>query len=303
MWKQSNSGRTGLGVALLLFTACFILGGIAGRYLEFDKTVWQNITAVRKKADPAILLIGVDARNKNEPSRSDTIIVAFLHPRQNRIDLLSIPRDTRVKIEGQEYKRKINFAHAKGGPELLSRTLQEEFDIKVDGYIEVDFEGFEKVIDSLGGVDINVEKRMYYPEECIDLYPGQQRLNGHDALAYVRYRSDGLGDIGRIQRQQKFLRAAARQLMQAKNIIKSPGLVNEVMAAVRTDLNTKELLTIASQFAGQLDIQTYTVPGESGMINGGSYWLPDWNKTRELVQHLKTGESNEDRSAGETSSG
>ncbi|MBC7324022.1 MAG: LCP family protein, partial [Moorella sp. (in: Bacteria)] len=191
-----------------------------------------------------ILLIGVDRRNPGEPARSDTIILAALDPSQPRVDLLSIPRDTRVKIPGYGFD-KINAAHAYGGPGLLMATINDFLGTHIEKYVEVDFQGFEKIIDILGGVDIEVDKRMYYPEEGINLYPGFQHLNGYNALAFVRYRNDPEGDVTRVGRQQKFLQALIDQTLRLATVPKIPKLINEIIKEIDTNLTLKEILSLA----------------------------------------------------------
>ncbi|MGE5405456.1 MAG: LCP family protein [Candidatus Saccharibacteria bacterium] len=274
--------------ALAVFVVFFTVGSYISTYMG-GPSISGVIKQIQKK-DKVLLLIGVDARNKNEPSRSDTIILAFFHPKLNRVDTISIPRDSRVDIPGEDRKRKINFAHAKGGVELLEETLDQQFGVKPDRYIEIDFEGFEKAIDTLGGVEINVEKRMYYPEEGINVHKGLQTLDGHDALGYVRYRSDGLGDIGRVERQQKFLRALARQFFTGGGILKAPSLYEEIKEYVKTDVEVSDITSFARQFAEDPQVNSYMVPGEAQMISGGSYWVVDWDKTKKLIEQLKSGQ-------------
>ncbi|WP_258358822.1 LCP family protein [Moorella sulfitireducens] len=231
-----------------------------------------------------ILLIGVDRREPDEPSRSDTIILAVLDPGKPAVDLLSIPRDTRVKIPGHGYD-KINAAHAFGGPKLLMDTINGFLGTHIEKYVEVDFQGFEKIIDILGGVEIEVDKRMYYPEEGINLQPGLQRLNGYDALGYVRYRNDPEGDITRIARQQKFLKALLDQTLKLSTIPKIPKLVNEISQEVTTNLGAKEMLSLAWSMK-DLDagaVNSYMLPGEGRYVDGISYYLVDQAKLAEIL--------------------
>ena len=118
---------------------------------KYDHPLRTTISGLFKPANKTILLIGVDARKAGEPSRSDTIMVASCNPRQNRVDIISVPRDTRVLIKGQSRPYKINRAHALGGPELLQSTVEDLLHVPIDGWAEVDFEGFEKMIDLMGG--------------------------------------------------------------------------------------------------------------------------------------------------------
>lgn len=234
-----------------------------------------------------VLLIGVDARKDTEPSRSDTIMLAFLDEDSRRVDILSIPRDTYVRIPGHG-SDKINAAHALGGPELLMETINTFLGTRVTKYVELDFHGFEKIVDTLGGVYIDVDKRMYYPEEGIDLKPGYQHLNGHDALSYVRFRNDPEGDITRIGRQQKFLKAMLDQALKLSTIPKIPSLVSDLSKYVKTNLTAKEMLALAL-FLKDVDssmIVGHLVPGEGQYIKGISYWVADQDKLNTVLAEI-----------------
>lgn len=234
-----------------------------------------------------VLIIGTDERD-NEPSRSDTLILAALFPEDKQVKLISIPRDTRVKIPGKGYE-KITHAHAYGKEELVIKTVENFLDIPVDYYIKVNFQGFKNIIDVLGGVTLNVEKRMYYPPEEIDLKPGLQKLNGHDALAYVRFRSDGQGDIGRVERQQKFLSALTDHIKSIATIPKIPSLIKEINTHVKTNMTTKDILYFASKFMSinHENIQHYMIPGRADIINGLSYWVSDTKELEKIVNDMQ----------------
>jgi LCP family protein required for cell wall assembly len=135
-----------------------------------------------------ILLLGIDARNGETISRSDTIILASIDPELKRVAMVSIPRDTKISGSSAGGMDKINAANVIGGPQLAVSKVEELMGEKIDYYIEVDFKGFKQIIDTVGGVDINVDQKMYKPSEGINLKPGQQRLDGDGALAFVRYR-------------------------------------------------------------------------------------------------------------------
>ncbi|NMA63464.1 MAG: LCP family protein [Syntrophomonadaceae bacterium] len=272
-----------------VFVICFVVGVTASALINDDHPLRTTISGLFKPANKTILLIGVDARKAGEPSRSDTIMVASCNPRQNRVDIISVPRDTRVLIKGQSRPYKINRAHALGGPELLQSTVEDLLHVPIDGWAEVDFKGFEKMIDIMGGVTIDVEKRMYYPAEGINLQSGIQKLEGSDALAYVRYRSDGLGDIGRVERQQKFVKALGDQVFSVRGIVTSPALVTEGLKYTDTNLQHRDILTLAGYYAASEDvtINTYTLPGKPKTIGGGSYWVADEAKTKELLDSIR----------------
>ena len=173
--------------------------------------------------------MGVDERD-DDVGRSDTLMVATLDPKKDQAALMSVPRDTRVKIKGHGWD-KINAAYAygsaKGGPEagekLAQRTVEDFLGVNMDHYVVVNIQAFQKIIDAIGGIDIDVEKRMYYEDPwdddgglIIDLQPGMQHMDGKTAVTYVRYR-DEEGDIGRIKRQQKFMKACMDKVTSSRS--------------------------------------------------------------------------------------
>jgi LCP family protein required for cell wall assembly len=139
--------------------------------------------------------------------RTDSIIVVHVPSGAGKPALISLPRDSYVRIPGHS-RNKINAAYTLGGPKLLVRTIEQSTGLRIDGYVEIGFGGFASVVDSLSGVDICVARRMNDPRAGINLKAGCQNLNGPKALGYVRARySDPLGDIGRANRQREFLAA------------------------------------------------------------------------------------------------
>ena len=149
-----------------------------------------------------VLLMGVD-RREGDVGRSDTLMLAAVDEENGRAALLSIPRDTRIEVGSYGYD-KINHAYAFGGHEMTLASVSALVGVPVTHYIMIDTSAFERIVDAVGGVDIDVEKRMYYEDPwddngglVIDLQAGEQHMNGAQAIQYVRYR-DGEGDIGRI---------------------------------------------------------------------------------------------------------
>lgn len=214
-------------------------------------------TGSRRKEVPHIrpftlLILGVDSRGESK-SRSDTMMIAAINPARHRITLLSVPRDTRVKIKGQGYE-KINHAMFIGGVPLVEKTLEEFLGIPIDRYITVDFEGFRRLIDSLGGIEINVKKRMKYRDPAdgtsISLTPGLQVLNGEKALDYARYRKSDIArddsDFDRIARQQEVVGAVVAKLGESLTIDKGMKLMEMVGRHVKTDLSKEELERLAT---------------------------------------------------------
>lgn len=257
-----------------------------------DDIVEDGLLTAKDKT--TIMIMGVDERD-DDVGRSDTLMVATLDPKKDHAALMSIPRDTRVKIKGHGWD-KINAAYAygsaKGGPEagekLTQRTVEDFLGVNMDHYVVINIQAFQKIIDAIGGIDIDVEKRMYYEDPwdddgglIIDLQPGMQHMDGKTAVTYVRYR-DEEGDIGRIKRQQKFMKACMDKITSPAIIPKLPNVISEVMSSVKTDLSFRQLL----EFAGTLKeaqkngLKTEMVPGKPLYIDGVSYWIPDLHKLR-----------------------
>ena len=179
-----------------------------------------------------VMILGIDSR-QGDTGRSDTMMVTAIDTDKGKAALMSVPRDTRVPIEGHGYE-KINHAYAYGGQELTQKSVESLLGVKIDHYVLINTTAFERIIDALGGVDINVEKRMHYEDPwddngglVIDLYPGEQHMDGKKAIQYVRYR-DGEGDIGRIGRQQKFVKACLSKMISPQMLPRLPKLIEEI---------------------------------------------------------------------------
>lgn len=236
-----------------------------------------------------IMVMGVD-RREDDIGRSDTLFVATVDPDKKAAAILSIPRDTRVKIAGHGYD-KINHAYAFGGHRLTQSTVEDLLGISIDYYILIDTKAFERIIDAIGGIDINVEKRMYYEDPwddggglVIDLRPGMQHMNGKTAIEYVRYR-DEEGDIGRISRQQKFLKAVMDKVASPGIIPKIPTVIQEVSSAIETDMSISKMISMAGivKEAKDRGLNTLMVPGRPAYIQDISYWLPDVVELRQAM--------------------
>ena len=243
-----------------------------------------------------ILLLGVDSNGQGtdmwEGTRSDTIVVVNIDPKTHSIKAISIPRDSKVYLPDNKGIQKINAAHAFGGVNLVKKTLRETFGIKIDKYIIIHDEAVEKVVDALGGIPIYVEKRMYYNDYSgnlhIDLQKGNTVLNGKQAVGYLRYRKDGLGDIGRTQRQQWFMKSLFERLHSPQVITKIPEVLNVFNSYVKTDMSFYELSQYAAM-ARSIDknkIEIATLPGAPNQKGYISYWILDPVKTQEVINRM-----------------
>ena len=261
--------------------------GFLSDFSLFDSLERLDLLSGKKN----IVVMGCDIR-KDDVGRSDTLFVVMLDKSKKNAALLSIPRDTRVKIKGHGWD-KINAAFAYGGQKLTRETVQDFLGIKLNNYVVVDFQGFKGLVDAVGGVDINVEKRMYYYDPYdgfeIDLRPGTQHMDGKTAMQYVRYR-DEEGDIGRIRRQQKFLMALYRHIASKNIIAKIPGVSKQIMSMVKTDLSLKEMVELGNVMRDMVEkegLKMSMVPGEPEYIDGISYWIPDIPKMRQKMADMQ----------------
>ena len=243
-----------------------------------------------------ILLLGVDSNGNGtdlwEGTRSDTIIIVNIDLKTKSVNAISIPRDSKVYLPDNKGIQKINSAHAIGGVNLVKKTLKETFGIKIDRDIIVHDEAVEKIVAALGGIPIYVEKRMKYHDYAgklhIDLEKGNTVLNGKQAIGYLRYRKDGLGDIGRTQRQQWFMRSLFEKLHSPQIITRIPEVLNICNTYIKTDMSFYELSQYAG-FARSVDenkIEIATLPGAPNQKGYISYWILDVDKTQEMINRM-----------------
>lgn len=289
----------------LIFGICFGIGSgltslIVNHMVEADEQPQEVEEEILERQDGErtnILVLGVDARPGETTSRSDTMILVSVDPELNKAAVVSIPRDTKVTIKGAT--EKICAANALGGPELAVSTVEDLMGIKIDYWVEMDFNGFKKIVDTLGGVTITVPQRMYKPSEGIDLQPGTKKLNGSEALAFVRFRDYNMGDIDRTSMQQEFIKALAKEVLQPKTITKLPKLIKDLNQYVETNMKVTDMLRIASWAPGfsTESIIAQTLPGsfydevdENGYLLN-SYWQVDKKQIANLLDNMFEGKT------------
>ncbi|MBT2690223.1 LCP family protein [Bacillus sp. ISL-47] len=213
------------------------------------------------------LLIGVDSRGE-EDSRSDAILLARYEPSGDSIKLVSLMRDSYVKIPDYTYTySKLNHAYYIGGKELLKETIEQNFGVPIDYTAVIDFQGFIKMLDAIApdGIEVNVTSAMI-EDMGLELEPGKQKLKGSDLLSYVRFRHDGQSDFGRVDRQQEILISIKDQVMSEftspAGIAQFPDVVSKAMKYVDTDLKFDEALSIGASFLMNpvTEIETLRVP-------------------------------------------
>lgn len=243
-----------------------------------------------------ILLLGVDSNGDScdtwKGTRSDTIIVLNVDPASHTVNAISIPRDSKVYLPGDHGTDKINAAHAYGGIDMAKQTIEDTLGIKIDKYICVHDDGVKEVIDALGGIPIYVEKRMKYDDYAgklhINLDKGNHVLSGQEAVGYLRFRHDGLGDIGRTQRQQWFLRGFLERVQSPSVISKVPQIVSIAKKYIKTDMSVYELTQLAALAKGfdESSIQVAMLPGAPNSRGGISYWILNPEQVQDVVNRL-----------------
>ncbi|MEN6391822.1 MAG: LCP family protein [Syntrophomonas sp.] len=283
----------GLGVFILFFGG----GALAGKF--FGSGFKQSIMEMVSQGKVVnILIMGIDARDMSANSRSDTMILASIDTKNKKVVMVWIPRDTRIEPSAGK-QVKINSINLTKGPEGSCQVVGDLLGTKVDYYVITNFWGFEKIIDTLGGVTIDVETdfKHYDPDPYlnINIPKGTQRLNGENALKYVRYRGGPTADIGRTQRQAKFLKALAKEVLQPKTITKLPDLVPQLMDSVKTNIPMTDLvyLVSAAKDFTNSEIITQTLPGYSftSPKDGASYWEADKKVSIGLIDALLAGQT------------
>lgn len=303
---KRHKGFKKLITALLILILIIPLGVIAYGYclLESISTGEKKARKVSINEPVNVLLLGLDAGDYNDksgksPKRSDTIMLARYIPKENRVYILSIPRDTRIVVNG--YGKKINALHREGGTTLLINKLEKMLGVKVDYYAKVDYEGFRNCIDAIGGVDVKIPFNMDYDAFDISIHFNEGEtvhLDGKKAEAFVRWRknNDGggyaMGDLGRINTQQQFLLKVFEKMKTPSGMVKIPNLLRIASRYISTDMdpNTMLLYMMKLRKMQLKNIETRIISGEPKYIKGISYYIYDELKNNDYI--LKFRDSN-----------
>lgn len=272
--------------------------GALSDQLKFDYLVDQDSPLYNTFKDSNrvnVLVMGVNS------GMTDVMMLVSYDLDRNHVDVISVPRDTYYPRSG--YKNpgawKINAVYsskngggAAGAAKAVSDVLQ---GMPINYYMVVDYNAVEKIVDSIGGVPMDIPFHMVYndpydkPPLHINLQKGEQVLHGKEAVEFLRYRHGyPEGDIGRIKAHQEFLKSAFNQALSGGNLYNA---VKTTLSEVKSDVNVGLILKVAKKAVNLTDndLQTWMVPGKSGMKNGLSFWFADKEKTTEMVQQIYSG--------------
>jgi polyisoprenyl-teichoic acid--peptidoglycan teichoic acid transferase len=237
-----------------------------------------------------VLVLGVDRRPsaaEGSSSRSDTIMLVQVTPETGKVELLSVPRDLYVEVEPGVMDR-INTAYY-GGIDQTKAVMEGLTGVHIDNYVIVDFEGFEKVIDAMGGVKVDVGSGVF-PENW-HMGEGVQRLNGHKALQYARYRGTPRADLDRIDHQQKLLSALRQQALRWNTVTKLPGIIKVANENVDTDLGILQVIPLARALVlhGRgADMTTAELKGTPTYLpDGAQVLMPDDEANEAILQDFR----------------
>lgn len=285
--RKRKKKRKGLKIFLLILLVIVLLlvGYLGFAYWKTTSTFNKIHTpisgkkntavALDKKQPFSVLILGVDERD-GDKGRSDTLIAATVNGKTNKIQMLSLPRDTKTLIPGYDSNpHKINAAYAYGGIKMADATATEFLNgIPFNYYIKVNMEGFRDLVDAVGGIEVTNDK------EGLNLKgksfkKGKISLNGEDALTYVRIRkSDAEGDFGRQKRQQQVMSAIAEKALSTGIIWRFDGILNAIGDNIQTDFTMTDITRIAKNYRGALsNVENLQVKGEGSQESGGPWYF------------------------------
>ena len=266
-------------IIFLLFVIIF-----AGAFLIYDFFKNQNPstdqTQSQRPNEFLFLLAGVDSTGEDTKTRTDTLMLVKLDEANKNIDMISIPRDSYVSINGN--MDKINAAHSYGGIDLTMQVVRDFMGINLDKYLVLSFDAVIAGIDALGGMDVDIDQDV---ANAMQINPGIHKMTGKEVLAYVRFRKGYTNaDIGRIDTQQDFIKQFIKEVTKADNISKLPSVYKAMKPYIKTNISLKTLAKLGFEFKGVNtdNINTVKLNGSGDYINGISYYKIDLASLEEI---------------------
>ncbi len=260
---------------------------------EFNQSIKENpdLRPREAKNDVVVntLVLGVN------DGLSDIMMVVRYNKENNKLAVISVPRDTKVKLPGVMEGKINSVLKQEDGSALVLKTVGDLLDIPIHHYVRIGLKGAEKIVDTIGGVKINVPLHMYYQDPTQDLYidikPGVQVLDGKNAVHFIRYRSGYVdADLGRIKAQHEFIKAFVNKLTSPSILPKAFNIINTMSNHVKTNLEQGEITKYAAE-VGKIkidNIQQFTVPGKGLKINGVDYFIHDHEKLSAMLEEVNT---------------
>ena len=301
--KHSTAKKAVLGVVIALVCVLGLAGGAAALYLNslnqslsFDnkeeeqnlKAALAPVTTEAKEKPFYMLLLGSDAREGDSASRSDVNILTRIDPASGTVTMVSIPRDTMIDLPGHG-RQKINAAYAFDGAAGAVNAVSSFAGVPISHYAEIHFQELEQLVDALGGVWVDVP--LETPLSSGTLQPGNQLLNGQQALGFARERyAYERGDFQRTDNQRLLVQAIIKQVL-AMPALELPGIVQQLAGCVTTDYELGDIVSLAQKFqqASGLTMYSAMTPSSTMTIDGVSYVItqyPDWT---EMMQRVDAG--------------
>ncbi len=313
MSKKKKSKVLKIILFIITLTICIAVAG--GTYIyqslsELSENSQLKDSVTNKEKDIVIeknendsiniLALGVDigdptSNSENDPKRTDTMILIHYNPVNESVNVVSIPRDTLIRINKKDSK--INAAHAFGGITYAIDAVEKLLDIEIDYYGKVNYEGFRKIIDSIGGVDMEISSNMNYDDDSQNLHIHFEKgetvhLDGEKAEEFFRWRKNnngtGLaeGDLGRIENQHMFIEKVIEKLKSPKIIPRIPAILMILPKYCETNMSADEIIKYGCDFIKASEVKMDTLKGDSQYINGISYFLYDKDFNKEILDVL-----------------
>ncbi|MFC7062037.1 LCP family protein [Halobacillus seohaensis] len=297
--KTKGKRKRGLKIFLLIFGLLLLgIGTYAGYiFMDVRSTVNNELhediesidtTVTKKKMDNKdplnILLLGVDER-ENDQGRSDTMIVMTLDANNEKMQMVSIPRDTEAKIIGDGRVTRINHSYAYGGSNMAVDTVENFLNIEIDYFTRVNMEGLSQLVDSVNGITVNNSLAFHY--DGYQFPEGQVKLTGQEALAFVRMRkADPQGDLGRNERQREVIQGVMDKGA-SLNMVNQVGEVMDVLGDnVSTNMEFSDMRRLAANYSGaRKEATTYQMSGSS-KTSSGMYLIEMSNSEIEKTHNM-----------------
>jgi LCP family protein required for cell wall assembly len=288
-------------LVLLLICVCLGLWFFLSLKAKESRMRVASVDSVLKARDggpETTLIMGTDhgsVPGEEGPGRSDVMMLLTIAPDGSHAGFISIPRDSRVQIPGHKGYDKINAAHAYGGPQLAIQTVEDLTGLDVNHYVEINFEGFKKIVDAIGGVRMNIPHAIH-DKYAGDVPAGDVVLNGDQALALVRARYDVAavpnGDVDRTKNQRAFIEALLSAVSHQRNPSKLLKVADAVSTSAKTDLTFWKMFTLGRKLQSLKkggNLETVIAPGQTKLINRVSYYILDTAGFNQILSRFKSG--------------